>query len=44
MDLTGEEFIERIMYYRDVLMPARNIVRKGIEQRYNVGLLLLVKD
>ena len=47
MDLTGEEFTERIRYYCDVLMPARDIVRNGIEKRYHVCgdiLTALVKD
>lgn len=39
MELVGGEFTERILYYTDVWMPARAIVRKGINQRFDVRLL-----
>ncbi len=37
MDLVGSELCERIQYYTNVWMPARDIVKKGINGRYNVS-------
>ena len=34
--MAGEELRDRIIYYRDVWMPARDIVKKGIDERFNV--------
>ena len=36
MELVGGEFTECVVAYRDVWLPARNIVQKAIEKRQEV--------
>jgi len=36
MNLTGEEFFTRLLYYSKVLLPARGIVKTAIENRFSV--------
>ena len=44
MKLVGSEFCDRIQYYTKVWMPARDIVKKGINERYNVSYVKTVPD
>lgn len=36
MVIVGEEFVDRVLYYGSVWYPARTIVEKALEDRYNV--------
>ena len=36
MDLTGGEFLESVEYFAQCWLPAREIVRKALEQRHKV--------
>ena len=36
MDLTGGEFLESVEYFAKCWLPAREIVRKALEQRHEV--------
>ncbi|KIK94825.1 hypothetical protein PAXRUDRAFT_422268 [Paxillus rubicundulus Ve08.2h10] len=45
--LTGEEFLGRLMYYADAWLPARDIVLSALSTRYNVdpsGKILLFEQ
>ena len=39
MELVGGEFTECVVAYRDVWLPARNVVQKAIEKRQEVCTL-----
>ena len=36
MKLVGEEFTDRVMAYKNVWLPAREIVQRAITDRYQV--------
>ncbi|XP_028396435.1 UPF0160 protein MYG1, mitochondrial-like [Dendronephthya gigantea] len=47
MKMVGEEFLETVSYFKDVWLPARMIVQKAIEKRYEVdpsGEIIFIKD
>ena len=37
MNLVGEEFMDRVLYYKQAWLPARDLVKKAILDRYQVS-------
>ena len=47
MKMVGEEFVDRILYYTFVWWPARSIVEKSIEKRFDIhssGSIVLLES
>jgi len=41
MNLVGEEFLDRICFYRDSWLPARSLVKEAICKRKEVSLAVV---
>ena len=49
MDLVGAEFVDRVLYYKDAWIPARDLVKNAILERHKVGdveeeIIIIVKQ
>jgi len=42
MNLVGEEFLDRICFYRDSWLPARSLVKEAICRRKEVSLAMFL--
>ena len=41
MNLVGEEFLDRVCFYRDSWLPARGLVKEALCKRQEVDLAVL---
>ena len=40
MQLVGREFIERVLWYKNIWLPARAVVQRALESRFQVNIYI----